>query len=444
MGCDKNTVDNEYLAGLFEARGCGVVFEPSPSDAATPDAVVVLTCGFIGDAKQQSVETLVAWAELKGRTGRPRIYAAGCLAQRHARELLEAIPELDGIAGVGQFDQLADLAMGAAGPSPRNVVRRTPLVEVCRPMKRRRADDRPYSFLKVADGCNHACTFCSIPLMKGRLRSVPREILLEEARGLIGVGVRELNLVAQDLSVYGHDRKDGYRLPDLLRDLCALPGDFWIRCMYCYPGGITRDLLDAMAAEPKVVPYLDVPLQHLDDEVLRRMNRPFRRVDAARLVDRLRAEVPGIAVRTTMIVGFPGETPAQHRRMIEGIREIRFDWLGAFPYSREEDTPAGRAPRQVGKPVRQKRWEALMAAQAEVSEEISRGRIGGVERVLVEGFDEHRGQWVGRSGREAPEVDGLVLIDTPRKLRSGDFVTVKITGADVYDVTGRVVKGPRA
>jgi len=485
LGCDKNTVDNEYIAGLFAARGCRVVFEPTPG-AAGLDAVVILTCGFIADAKQQSVEALVAWAEHKAKTGAPRLYAAGCLAQRHAAELLEAIPEIDGIAGVGQFGRLVDLV--TSDRQPRNVTRRTPLVEIAKPMPRLRADARPYSFLKIADGCNHACTFCSIPLMKGPLRSVPREILLEEARGLVAGGVREITLVAQDISVYGRDwepplvgavvspapsntlaltlgaqqsrpqpvlwtaragrprlRKrqaktssSPYALPGLLRDLCAIPGDFWLRCMYCYPGGITRELLDVMASEPKIVPYLDVPLQHLDPEILRRMRRPFANVNPRRLVDRLRGAVPGIAIRTTMIVGFPGETSAQHRRMLDGIRDLRFDWLGAFPYSNEPDTPAASAPRQVGKAVRQKRWENVMAVQAEISEEIHRARIGGVERVLVEGYDENRKSWVGRSGREAPEVDGLVLLQSARKLRSGQFVNVQITGSDVYDVTGRV------
>ncbi|HUW61478.1 MAG TPA: 30S ribosomal protein S12 methylthiotransferase RimO [Candidatus Bathyarchaeia archaeon] len=465
LGCDKNTVDNEYIAGLFEARGCRVVFEPTPGGAAL-DAVVVLTCGFIADATRQSVEALVAWAEHKAKTGSPRLYAAGCLSQRHAAELLEAIPEIDGVAGVGQFGRLVDLV--TADRQPRNVTRRAPLVEITSSMPRRRADARPWSFLKIADGCNHACTFCSIPLMKGPLRSVPREILLEEARGLVAGGVREITLVAQDISVYGRDwekmgtvplfpgsnsfsRADlcgeirapspflGYGLPDLLRDLCAIPGDFWIRCMYCYPGGITRELLDVMASEPKVVPYLDVPLQHLDPEILRRMRRPFANVNPRRLVDRLRGAVPGIAIRTTMIVGFPGETPVQHRRMLDGIRDLRFDWLGAFPYSNEPDTPAASAPRQVGKAVRQKRWENVMAVQAEISEEINRSRIGGVERVLVEGYDENRKSWVGRTAREAPEVDGLVLLKSARKLLPGRFVNVKVTSADVYDVTGRVV-----
>ena len=439
LGCDKNTVDNEYIAGLFESRGCSVVFEPAAGGPGL-DAVVVLTCGFIADAREQSVEALLAWAEVKTRDGGPRIYAAGCLAQRHAAELLNAIPELDGIAGVGQFEQIVDLVL--SGASRANLVRPEPLVEIGSPLPRRRARALPYAFLKIADGCNHTCSFCSIPLMKGRLRSVPCDILLEEARALLASGVRELILVAQDISVYGWDRDDGYELPGLLGDLCALPGDFWVRCMYCYPVGITGELLDVMAAEPKIVPYLDVPLQHFDADILRRMRRPSSRISPRRLVARLRKAIPGIAIRTTLIVGFPGETPAQHRRMLEGIRELRFDWLGAFPYSREPGTSAANAPRQVGNRVRQKRWEAVMAAQAEIAEEQSRSRIGAVERVLVEGYDEDRGLWFGRSGREAPEVDGLVLLHSAGALQAGQFVAAEVIRAEIYDVIARVLDAP--
>ncbi|HQE75698.1 MAG TPA: radical SAM protein [Candidatus Hydrogenedentes bacterium] len=267
-------------------------------------------------------------------------------------------------------------------------------------------------------------------------------MLLEEARALLASGVRELILVAQDISVYGWDRDDGYELPGLLGDLCALPGDFWVRCMYCYPGGITGELLDVMAAEPKIVPYLDVPLQHFDADILRRMRRPSSRISPRRLVARLRKAIPGIAIRTTLIVGFPGETPAQHRRMLEGIRELRFDWLGAFPYSREPGTSAANAPRQVGNRVRQKRWEAVMAAQAEIAEEQSRSRIGAVERVLVEGYDEDRGLWFGRSGREAPEVDGLVLLHSAGALQAGQFVAAEVIRAEIYDVIARVLDAP--
>jgi ribosomal protein S12 methylthiotransferase len=271
--------------------------------------------------------------------------------------------------------------------------------------------------------------------MKGRLMSVPPEILLEEAKDLLRQGVRELNLVAQDISVYGTDLGRDDRLPSLLRALCAVEGDFWVRCLYCYPGGVSDELIEAMAAEAKIVPYLDIPLQHLDRTMLDRMKRPGADLDATGLVDRLRRSIPDLTLRTTMLVGFPGETPAAHRRMLEGMRALRFDRLGAFEYSREEGTPAAQAPRQVGKTTREKRWHAVMALQAEIAARLNAARIGRIERVLVEGYEKDRNRWVARSAADAPEVDGRVYMESGDGVRAGEFVMVEITGADVYDVT---------
>ncbi len=443
LGCDKNTVDNEYLAGLLEDRGCEIVSEQD-IDAETPlDAVVVTTCGFIGDAKRQSVERLVELADRKRERGNPRrLYVAGCLAQRYSSDLMKEIPEIDGIVGVGQFERMAELILGGSA-AEKNAVEQEPRVDIYRFLRRRRFEPLPYAFLKIADGCNHACTFCSIPRMKGKLRSVPPEILLEEARALLREGVRELNIVAQDISVYGADRWKDYRLPELLRDLCALDGDFWVRCLYCYPGGVTDALLKTMAGQPKIVPYLDIPLQHLDPEVLHRMKRPFREVDTAALAGRLRAAIPGLTLRTTMIVGFPGETPQAFERLLEGIRTIRFERLGVFMYSQEEDTPAGSAPRQVGQTTKQKRWNAVMQEQFFISEECNQARVGTRTRVLVESFDEERRLYVGRSAAEAPEVDGKVFLESEQPLPPGTFVEAEIIAAEPYDVQARVASSGR-
>jgi len=436
LGCDKNTVDNEYLAGLLEDAGCKIVVLDEPEAADGIDAVVVLTCGFIGDAKAQSVEAIVELAEEKQARGVPaRLFVAGCLAQRYAADLLKEIPEIDGIVGVGQYDQLVKMIVGRR-KTKRNAVKTVPCVDISRPLRRRRLDNIPYAFLKIADGCNHACSFCSIPSMKGRLRSVPPEIVLDEAKDLIHQGIRELNLIAQDVSVYGSDLGHEYRLPALLRDLCAIEGDFWIRCLYCYPGGVTDELIATMARETKIVPYLDIPLQHLDRAMLERMKRPNADLDTAELVDRLRRSIPGLTLRTTMLVGFPGETPTAHKRMLEGIRALRFERLGAFEYSREEGTPAAQAPRQVGKITREKRWHAVMALQAEIAARLNAARIGRTERVLVEGYDADRRQWIARSAADAPEVDGHVYIENNDTLHAGEFVTVEITDADAYDVLG--------
>jgi ribosomal protein S12 methylthiotransferase len=275
--------------------------------------------------------------------------------------------------------------------------------------------------------------------MKGDLRSAPREILLNEARSLLDQGVRELNLVAQDISVYGADRWRAYRLPDLLRDLCSLNGDFWVRCLYCYPGGVTDALLEALAGDPKIVPYLDIPLQHLDPEMLRRMKRPSHTINTVKLVERLRKAIPNLTLRTTVMVGFPGETPQAFRRLLDGLRALAFDRLGVFQYSREEGTPAAAMRRQVGKAVKEKRWHAVMELQAQISARLNRRRIGTRTRVLIEGYEAQRHRWVGRSSAEAPEVDGNVLVAGAKPLCPGQLVTVEITETETYDLMGRVI-----
>ena len=432
LGCDKNTVDNEYLAGLLEDGGAEIASEVDENI----DAAVVTTCGFIGDAKAQSVEAIVGFAEQKRLTGHPeRLFVAGCLSQRYADELLHEIPEIDGIVGVGQFETLARMIL--EGPANRDI-KPSPSVEVCRFLRRRRLDAKPYAFLKIADGCNYACSFCSIPRMKGPLHSVPQDILLREAQSLLTQGVRELNLVAQDICAYGLDRGTGERLPQLLRALCAIDGDFWIRCLYCYPGGITDELIDIIAAEPKIVPYLDLPLQHFDSDLLFRMKRPSHDINAFELVRRLRDAIPGLTLRTTVLVGFPGETPQAHRRMLEAIRALAFDRLGAFQYSREEGTSAAEMPRQVGARTRETRWRAVMELQSEVAAGLNRKRIGQHVRVLLDEYDALRKQWSARSAAEAPEVDGCVWVKPTKDFAPGQFISVEITGADVYDVQASV------
>lgn len=443
LGCDKNTVDNEYLAGLLGDAGCELVAARRDDDRPL-DAVVVTTCGFIGDAREQSVDAIVQLAEGKRLRGDPRrIFVAGCLSQRCGEELMAEIPEIDGLVGVGQFERLTNMILremageGAGSTSPLNrpiAVDTPPRVDIYKLIKRRPLEPKPYAFLKIGDGCDHNCAFCSIPLMKGRLRSVPPEIVLAEARALIKRGVRELNLVAQDLSAWGIDRWPNWRLPKLVRKICRIPGDFWVRCLYVYPGPIADELIEVMAAEPKVVPYLDMPLQHLDPDLLRRMKRPFHERNTFELVARLRGALPLLTLRTTMIVGFPGESPAAHRRLIDGIKQLRFDRLGAFEYSSETDTAAALMPDRVSPRTRSRRWHAVMAAQAAIALELNRARVGRRERVLIEGFDEQRKAYVARSGSEAPEVDGKIYIATRKPLDIGSFARVRITAAEPYDL----------
>lgn len=440
LGCDKNTVDNEYLAGLLAARGCEIVPAENVETLGQLDAAVVTTCGFIEDAKRQSIESIFELAEGKRTQNNPqRLYVAGCLAQRYANELLAEVPEIDALLGVGQFHQLADLIVDRASLPGQNGTKAVPKVDIYQFMQRKKLDSKPHAFLKIADGCNHACTFCSIPIMKGKLSSVPHEFLLEEARSLVAQGVRELNLVAQDLADYGRDRGKEYRLPQLLKDLCAIDGDFWVRCFYLYPGGINDEMIATIASEPKIVPYIDMPLQHLDFGVLRRMKRPYREVNTFTLVEKLRREIPGLVLRSTMIVGFPGETEEEHQAMLEGIRELRIERLGAFRYSQEEDTPAGQLEQQVDEATREARWHSVMELQAEIAAEANARRVGERTRVLIEDYDRDAGAFAGRSPKEAPEVDGVVFVESDEFLRTGEFVDVEITHVDTYDCFARPI-----
>lgn len=494
LGCDKNTVDNEYLAALIEGAGCEVVLA---DDGVALDAAVVTTCGFIDSAREQSMQAIADLALAKRTSGSPaRLYVAGCLSQVKGEEILAKFPEIDGLVGVGQMKRLAETIGASAGvaatarakakaepragteanknengagvsgeasdgQSARTLsgampsaaeplgaqsiaskidVAPEPTVDIYTHMKRRPLESGPHAFLKISDGCNHGCSFCFIPTMKGRLRSVEPEILLAEARDLLDRGVKEINLVAQDLSDYGRDRWKDYRLPRLLRDLCALPGDFWIRCLYYYPGGVTDEFLEVMATEEKIVPYLEMPLQHLDPQVLRRMKRPFHEVNTFDLVKRIRAAVPGVTLRTTFIVGFPGETQANFQNLLRGMQELEFDRLGAFRYSVEAATPSGSMSDQVPDKTKAQRWRMVMARQAKISEKRNKKRKGKTERVLIERYDEASGCYVGRSAKDAPNVDANVFVTAAAGIREGEFVDVRITQTEVYDVGARPIE----
>lgn len=439
LGCDKNTVDAEHFAGMLARRMPDSVQVLALTDEAPPPpdlaAVVIYTCGFILDARMESIEAIVAWGRCKMDAGNPaRLYVAGCLSQRHAAELRVEFPEVDGFFGVHEMAALADrlCASGVQSSAFTDQMDRTP--------PRQRLDARPYAFLKIADGCNHACTFCVIPAIKGACRSVPRETLLAEARMLLDSGVREINLIAQDTTAYGRDRYKTYRLADLLRDLCALPGEFWVRCLYCYPGGITDALVEQLASQPKIVPYLDMPLQHTSPNVLRAMKRPEADQDIPALVARLRQAIPKLVLRTTMMVAFPGETARDHRHMLAMMERLAFEWLGAFIFSPEDGTPAATMPGQVSRRTAARRHDAVMAAQAEITERFNMNRQGTRTRALIEAYDPDLGLWRGRSAAEAPEVDGCLLIRSGPHLRPGQFVAATLEEASVYDMTATVAQ----
>ena len=435
LGCDKNTADAEHFAGMLANHLPTSVAVRGVSKDADSDnvyeALIIFTCGFIQDAKEESIETILDWCRRKTEMGNPRyVYAVGCLSQRYANELRDEIPEVDGFYGVNEIEALVQVL--CSGTMSGNSTLDAPI--------RIQLDNKPYAFLKIADGCNHHCTFCIIPAIKGAYYSRPREILLEEAQQLLASGIREINLVAQDTTGYGRDLYPDYRLPELLRDLCALPGDFWIRCLYCYPGGITEALIEQLATQPKIVPYLDIPLQHVSPPILKAMKRPAPDQDIKALIGKLRKAIPNLALRTTMIVGFPGETEADHEAMLDIVKEIGFEWLGAFRYCPEEGTAAATMTNQVPDAIALERYETLMELQAEITAAYNLQRQGKYTRVLVENYDEDLNAWTARSTAEAPEVDGAVLVYPHPAIQPGAFIEVVLLEASLYDITAKVIE----
>lgn len=440
LGCDKNVVDNEYLAGLLTQRGHAVEVASAENP---PDVVVITTCGFLDVARRQSLEEVEKWTGLRKSRGgvvTPRVAVIGCLAQRMGKELLEKYPGVDYLAGVGEFERVATMIEGAACPGG-GFVAGPPKVEVRKLLPRRRLETAPHSFLKISDGCNHTCTFCAIPSMKGRHTSVQRDVLVAEAKRMIEDGIKEINIVAQDTAVYGTDFGGGPQLEQLLREICAIPGDFWVRIFYLYPTSVTDGLIELVATEPKIVKYLDIPLQHMDEDVLKAMKRPHDGARTRQLLKRIRERIPGIVLRTTFIIGFPGETEKMFRNLMDGIEEIRFERMGAFCFSPEEGTPAATLPKQVAEAVVTKRFDKLMRRQMEWSQEWTSKQVGTTRRVLIEGRTQNAGQYIGRSFSEAAEIDGFIAVRSTEPLTVGQFVDVKITEADVYDLAGDVVAG---
>ncbi len=445
LGCDKNTVDNEYMAGLLAENGAQVVRALADADENPDpdlDAVLINTCGFVESAKQQSIECIISWIDhkrerLESGQGRCRVFVAGCLTQRYRESLVQELPEVDGFMGVGEFDKVIRLVQSPAdATSPYNMIQEMPVVNVRDGglPRKQLGPQAPHAFLKIADGCNHNCSFCAIPSFKGRLRSVKKEILLAEAKLLLSRGVKEINLVAQDTSDYGKDIYGReYGISELLSELTALPGDFWIRLFYFYPGGLNAKFMDAFQSSPKVARYIDMPLQHLHPDVLHRMKRPHREVKTLEALENLRATIPGLALRTTFITGFPGETEEQFEYMLAGAQRLRFNRLGAFPFSEEEGTPSATFEDQLPRGVRQARYDRLMQAQQPISLELNQQMIGKEIKVLIEEQIEED-QWVGRSEFDAPDVDGAVAVHSTGSLTPGQFATVKVVGADYYDL----------
>lgn len=431
LGCDKNLVDTENMLGILKNKG----FEFT-DDEWEADIIAINTCCFIGDAKQESINTILEMAEHKKDARCKVLVVAGCLAHRYQDEIIKEIPEVDAFVGTSSYDKIADMinsVLEEKGIS--NFVEdanRMPMVEADRIV----TTPGYYEYLKIAEGCDKHCTYCVIPKVRGSFRSFPIEYLVNQTKKLVEGGVKEIILVAQETTLYGVDLYGKKSLPKLLHNLGLIEGLEWIRILYCYPEEINDELIEAIKNEPKVCHYLDMPIQHASDNVLKRMGRKTDKQELLDIVAKLRKEIPDIALRTTLIAGFPGETQADHEEVMEFIDEVEFDRLGVFTYSREEDTPAATMPDQIDQDIMDTWRDELMALQQEISIDKSAQMVGKTIDVMVEGYIAEDNTYVGRSYKDAPNVDGMVFFECGRELMSGDFVSVKITGSTEYDLMG--------
>ena len=425
LGCAKNRVDSEVILGTLKEAGYEIV-----SDPAEAEIIFVNTCGFIEPAKEESIEAIFEMAKYK-ETGRlKKLFVTGCLAQRYIDDLYREMPEVDGFMGVADYTRLLEMMREAeAGGRPRYVCDGERFFHAERVLT-----TPAYSaYVKISDGCDNRCSYCAIPLIRGPYHSRPFDSIVEECRELAARGVTEITLIAQDTSRYGNDFPEGkLLLPELLKAVSAIEGVHWVRVLYCYPDTTDDRLLDAIANLPKVAPYVDLPLQHIDGPLLKRMNR---RGSPEWIKSRISAcKERGLTTRTTMIVGFPGETEEAFHELLQFVKEARFDRLGAFTYSPEEGTPGAAMPDQIAEEVKQRRLDELMTLQQGISLEENTARVGEICEVLCEGAEE--GMYVGRSIREAPESDGVIRFTAAREVAPGEYLNVKITGADAYDLFG--------
>ena len=433
LGCDKNLVDSEVMLGLLNEKGYQIV-----DDDTQADVIVINTCSFIHDAKEESIQTILEMAEYKNSGSLKALIVTGCLAQRYQQEILEEIPEVDAVLGTTCYDKIVETveeALAGNGHVEVTDINALPLVD----SKRLVTTGGHFAYLKIAEGCDKHCTYCIIPKLRGNFRSVPMERLIKEAEDLAEQGVKELILVAQETTLYGKDIYGEKSLHKLLRELCKIKGIRWIRVLYCYPEEIDDNLIQVMKEEKKICNYLDLPIQHASDNILKRMGRRTSRQELYDLVEKLRTEIPDITLRTTLITGFPGETQEDHEQLMQFVDEIGFDRLGVFTYSAEENTPAAEMPDQIPEEVKEERWAEIMELQQEIAFCNAEDMVGEEVLVMIEGKVADENAYVGRTYRDAPNVDGLIFINTEEELMSGDFAEVKVTGALEYDLIGELI-----
>ena len=434
LGCDKNLVDSEMMIGMLAEKGYSFT-----DDETEAEAVVVNTCCFINDAKEESINTILEMAELKKSGQIKALLVAGCLAQRYRDEIQTEIEEVDAIIGTASIDTVAEALDRVLAGQKSNYIDSLDKAPVTG-KKRVLTTGGHYAYLKIAEGCNKHCTYCIIPKVRGNYRSVPIESLIAEARTLAEGGVKELILVAQETTLYGMDLYGEKRLPQLLTELAKIEGLQWIRLLYCYPEEITDELIETIKAESKICHYLDIPIQSGCDRILKRMGRRTDTNQIRRLIEKLRKEIPDICIRTTFITGFPGETKEDHEETMYFVNEMEFDRLGVFTYSQEEDTPAAGMDEQVEDEVKINRQEEMMELQQEIAFEAAEAMEGQILTVMVEGKIAEDDAYVTRTYKDAPGVDGYLFVRTERSLMSGDFIKVRVTGAHEYDLLGEPVE----
>ena len=432
LGCDKNLVDSEVMLGLLDAKGYQIV-----DDETQADVMVINTCCFIHDAKEESIQTILDMARYKEEGRLKALVVTGCLAQRYKQEIIDEIPEVDVVLGTTSYDKIVEAVEEALeGKSEVELadINALPLPET----KRLVTTGGHYAYLKIAEGCDKHCTYCIIPKVRGNYRSVPMERLIKEAQELADQGVKELILVAQETTVYGQDIYGEKSLHKLLKELCQIKGIRWIRLLYCYPEEIDDNLIQVMKEEPKICHYLDLPIQHASDAILKRMGRRTTQAELVEIVNKLRREIPDIVLRTTLISGFPGETQEDHEELMGFVDEMEFDRLGVFTYSPEEDTPAATMPDQVAEEVKEARRDEIMELQQEISYDKGTDRIGQELLVMIEGKVADESAYIGRTYGDAPKVDGYIFVQTGELLMTGDFAKVRVTGALEYDLIGEL------
>lgn len=432
LGCDKNLVDSEMMLGTLAQKGYSFT-----DDETEADIIIINTCCFINDAKEESINTILEMAELKENGQVKALLVAGCLAQRYKEEIQKEIPQVDAVLGTMDITAIADSIEEVLEGKAKNHISDCNSAVVYG-KKRTVSTGGHFAYLKIAEGCDKHCTYCIIPKVRGNFRSVPMEALVEEARELAESGVKELILVAQETTLYGKDLYGKKSLSKLLHELAKIQGIYWIRILYCYPEEIDDELIEAIKTEEKVCHYLDLPIQHASDNILKRMGRRTNREELRNIIKKLRKEIPDICIRTTLISGFPGETEEDHEELLSFVDEMEFDRLGVFTYSPEEDTPAAVMENQIAEKVKEERRGEIMELQQEIAFEMAENMTGKVVMAMVEGKIADEDAYVARTYKDAPNVDGYLFINTDETLMTGDFVKVRITGSNEYDLIGEI------